>query len=117
MQDDQREQCIVQPLEVFPCFGFEFPQGAVGRKSEQSYHDHRGGKPGPVAQGKTSSQSATIGEEIIEHEGDLSAAMQRQSEDHVDDAEDSRPPPYVTAQIARYGIPSAQQEVGRPDEE
>jgi hypothetical protein len=43
--------------------------------------------------------------------------MQQRSIDHVDDAEESRPDPLVTAQIAGDVIALAEQEVGRPDEE
>jgi hypothetical protein len=39
-----------------------------------------------------------------------------QSEDHVDNAEDGRPCPHVTAQIARDGIPPAEHEVRGSDE-
>jgi hypothetical protein len=43
--------------------------------------------------------------------------MHLKSVDHVDDAEEGRPRSRVTAQIARDGIPPAEQEVGRPDQE
>lgn len=116
MRDDQRDQGVVQALEVLPSLGFEFPQGEVAGKSEQPHHDHRGGKPGPVRQAKAIGQRAAIGcDEVIEEVGE--PVMHLKSVDHVDDAEDDRPCPHITAQIARDGIPPTQQEVGRPDEE
>lgn len=115
MRDDQREQGVVQALEVLPDPGFKFPQGGVAGKSEQPHHDHRGGKPGPVPQAKAIEPRAAIGrDEVAEEVGERS--MHLESVGHVDDAEDDCPRPRVTAQIARDEIPPTEQKVDRPDE-
>src|SRR5919106_48852 len=117
MHDDQREQCVVQSLQPLPVLGFERPQGGVAGESEQPCHDHQRGKPGPVPQAETVAQRAAMGDEEVEEVADLSSAMHPERGDNVDAAEDGRPRPYVTAQVARDGIPPAEEEVGRPDEE
>ncbi|MCI0710464.1 MAG: hypothetical protein L0154_09920, partial [Chloroflexi bacterium] len=118
MKDDQREQGVVQALEGLPGPGFELPQGEVGGNSEQAHHDHGGGKPGPVPHTKRIGQRATIGgDEVGEHPTDLSTAVHQQSVDHMDDAEDSCPCPYITGQIAGDGSPPAKHEVSWPDQE
>lgn len=70
--------------------------------------------PRPEAIGQ---QAAIFRDEEVQEAGDQSAAMYQQCEDHVDDAENGRPRPHITAQIVRDGIPSAEQEVGRAEEE
>lgn len=72
MQHDQREQGIVQALEVLPAPGVELPQGAVGGDSEQPTTITVAASPFQFPRRKLLVSGLPFGDEVVEDVGDLS---------------------------------------------
>lgn len=121
MEDDQREQGIVQALKPLPRPGSEPAECGVAGSREKAHRHNDGGETGPVAQTETIRQQGSIfSSEEVQDGGNETTAVTDMDQDcgnHVNGAEDRRPYPDVTAQIGRDRVSSAEQEIRRPEKE